>query len=883
MSLNLALILVHWGKSEDSIQHFDYSLACFDSIASQILVSGLDSKEVYDIMIDRCNIVTLEKAKALCLSGANAVDRHEVRKGLALLQEAKKLLSKFDDDEKLVQTSITIANAYHLLNEFGEALENYKTAHSILDRIYKNKGTLSLENRQKYNYYYFMSKISAGFADTLKQISANKEALMYYSQSREYLKKYREDSETKFWLRIQIDVGVANVMSTTKKYDQALKQYTLILNRLKRIANSELEAAAVEMNVGNTYLLMERFDEAQASYHKAKEVYLSKGDYERVAKLYNNIGMAFFNQKKNREAEDAFERSRDISASYGFIKEESTALLGLARVHFDLGNISDSYQCALQSFQIMEYIRGGIKSLHLQRDLLQDYLRLLDCLGEIHLYLYNKGNNIGHLTSALNFFELMKNTTLAESIQIEPFISNSEKTKELMMKEDKLVNLLQFNMAKLETLVKLRGTGKIAELAFKNSKETWEKEYTETYNEVENLRLECLISGDDIGCRPIPRRYNILFRALEAFPKNEKWIILEYVFSTACNRWIVFLISQEGSVDYEILATDSQDIQKIALRCRKIPIYMRGDWDKKADRALRAISKELYHLLVPKKIGDIMKKLNIDYVIIVPDNILHWIPFEIIYDGDEYWGLKYALSYNFSLDIGRICLSRFNKYGLFSSIFLLVQNPTCDLEGADEEGEMLMDLVKSKKAMINPLVREQAKEKDFLFAANSDDYSVYHHAGHAQFFGKNPTLSYLRFHANNTCYAKACGGTENLHTPEMLNANEIIQKLRFRRAPLLYLSACETGISETETGEVFGLLRSLIYAGATSLVSSKWSVKDEIGPIFAEVFYNRLLEGDSASVALKEARKATFNRDPMAVSNWAVFSLNGNPFQSVMR
>lgn len=61
------------------------------------------------------------------------------------------------------------------------------------------------------------------------------------------------------------------------------------------------------------------------------------------------------------------------------------------------------------------------------------------------------------------------------------------------------------------------------------------------------------------------------------------------------------------------------------------------------------------------------------------------------------------------------------------------------------------------------------------------------------------------------------------------------------RVTLLTLSACETGINERRPGdELIGLVRSLLYAGAPSVVVSLWTVNDLSTRLLMERFYECL-------------------------------------------
>lgn len=99
-------------------------------------------------------------------------------------------------------------------------------------------------------------------------------------------------------------------------------------------------------------------------------------------------------------------------------------------------------------------------------------------------------------------------------------------------------------------------------------------------------------------------------------------------------------------------------------------------------------------------------------------------------------------------------------------------------------------------------------------------------------------------------------------------------------APLVMLSACETGLGQTETrGEgVIGLTRAFMYAGAPTVGVSLWSVADNSTPQLMTDFYQRLLAGQgmSPAAAMRAAQQNMIaGKKYSAPFYWAPFVLIG--------
>jgi len=94
---------------------------------------------------------------------------------------------------------------------------------------------------------------------------------------------------------------------------------------------------------------------------------------------------------------------------------------------------------------------------------------------------------------------------------------------------------------------------------------------------------------------------------------------------------------------------------------------------------------------------------------------------------------------------------------------------------------------------------------------------------------------------------------------------------------LVVLSACETGLGEVRAGEgVFGLRRSFILAGASTLVMSLWKVPDQPTQELMEDFYRRVLSGQPRAEALREAQLALSAKYPNP-RDWGAFICQGDP------
>ncbi|NEQ70518.1 MAG: CHAT domain-containing protein, partial [Symploca sp. SIO2D2] len=106
----------------------------------------------------------------------------------------------------------------------------------------------------------------------------------------------------------------------------------------------------------------------------------------------------------------------------------------------------------------------------------------------------------------------------------------------------------------------------------------------------------------------------------------------------------------------------------------------------------------------------------------------------------------------------------------------------------------------------------------------------------------------------------------------LLSAGEILD-LRLD-TQLVVLSACDTGRGEISSDGVIGLSRSLILAGAPSVIVSLWLVPDAPTASLMIEFYRQLDQNQDKAQALRQAMLTTKQQHPNP-RDWAAFTLIG--------
>ena len=97
------------------------------------------------------------------------------------------------------------------------------------------------------------------------------------------------------------------------------------------------------------------------------------------------------------------------------------------------------------------------------------------------------------------------------------------------------------------------------------------------------------------------------------------------------------------------------------------------------------------------------------------------------------------------------------------------------------------------------------------------------------------------------------------------------------RADLVVLSGCQTGLGEEINGEgLVGLTRGFMYAGASRVVASLWSISDLATATLMAEFYKSMENGMRPAAALRAAQIQMWKQQQWkSPYYWAAFQIQG--------
>ena len=167
------------------------------------------------------------------------------------------------------------------------------------------------------------------------------------------------------------------------------------------------------------------------------------------------------------------------------------------------------------------------------------------------------------------------------------------------------------------------------------------------------------------------------------------------------------------------------------------------------------------------------------------------------------------------------------------------------------------------------LVGARATERALRLALQSD--GIVHVASHGVMEAESPMFSRIELAGGDG--AQADNGRLEVHEVLALRVN----------SPLVFLSGCETGVGEAwssryaRTDDHATLDQAFLYAGARTVVATRWRVGDESAAAFAGRFYAHLSAGGDAADAVAAAQRDLIrDRRFSAPRYWAAYAASGS-------
>ncbi|MBX2840944.1 MAG: tetratricopeptide repeat protein [Flammeovirgaceae bacterium] len=808
--------------------------------------------------------------------------KNNYEKALGLHHKSLEIrLELFGQDHADVATTYNnIAIIFRIRGDFSKALEYYQRSLDIRKKIFgKSHPAIAA------------SYINMGI--TYSELENYYEAVNYYKMALEIDQAtagpnhpYVADYYNNMAISYKEMGAYENSLATLKK---ALVIYQ------SNFGNIHPNIAKNHTTVGMVYEKMGKYDLALAELQKAIPIFKQTigENNAQMAVVYQEIGRVLNSQKEFGAALDSIHKSINIltnstttedwlsNPELDNIMDKRALLISLflrAQVFHQKGMAQTDSSSQIQELSfaeetyslvtdLSEQLRWGISGMGSKIILGKKNHTILDEAISNSIALFELTENKSHLERALNYAEKNKAALLHNALQ-------GLQTKEIAGIEQTLLEKeseLKQEIAYLQTSI---------QKAKKENKETDKLEkYQQEYFNLKNEQKELIATFEESYPSYFQLKYQSLELNFELIREKLKphELMMEF-FVGEKDIYLFYLNKKELNYFKTAKPTEFENSIQILAESLKSP-------DKKI---IFEESSYLYQLLLADVLGQ-HQKGEIQKLIIIPDDLLSYIPFDILiqdaspkmnsYKAYNYLIRNFEISYHYS----GTSLFQTPSYSEnqetfigFAPIYsgadkenLLALNTTersylsasPPLPFAQEEVKSIAQLM-GGQALTGPNASEQQ------FKIKSPGFEIIHIASHTLINDENPMYSKLIFNSENDSIEDGF-----LNTYELYN-----MKLN---ADLVALSACNTGIGKYYKGEgVMSLARGFLYAGVPNILMSLWPASDQSTKVIMGDFYEEIKKGNSKASALRNAKlKYLKKADNITAAPyyWANFIFMGSP------
>ncbi|MEO9482621.1 MAG: CHAT domain-containing protein [Ekhidna sp.] len=742
--------------------------------------------------------------------------KEQYRAASELYFQAKKLYEeqKFDIPYLLQLVYGSIGDYYLIKNDYKNAERNLMFALDIAESLFDSNHPRMSELHGSLGHVYIGLE--------------NPEKILYHFEADYLISKYGKKKGS-------YDLIVANnVMGMSllnvKNYQAALPYLKLAYDDMTiYFPTFDLGVHIVGMNVGITYNKLKMYDEAK----KYLEESIALGVKSTGAKSQTVTEATVYLSFTYEEAGDnqkALELYTDAINAIALFKPDEplsvyTEVVDIVTISFVLENRARLYLKMYRDEQNRKYLDLAQKDAQLNLDILHKFQETFSTesrsslsfeLGygyyissDIDLHLFRETNDQSYLTNILNYSERNKSDYLRTSLNLEEAKAFANIPSELLDQEKEL---------------KIRKEGLKARV----------------------------ITAENSGEEAIPWDSLVMIqKSIDSLADK----LREYVDPSITYQEKSLTELQNQLDDNEaIMEILFQDDILINLLIAKDQVLVKRDSAKNLTDQILTFRDEIQALseifttrtaLTELLLSDLSKlSSNIRKLKIVRDGSLHYLPFELLGEGENYLLEKYDITYVNYLKESTDSAPSNNRLLSYAPDFTSDQLASLDpvrgdlasIPGAFEE-------IKSIESLFEGESVSSGLATETSFKSKAKDFGIIHMATHAIVDDANPEISRLAFNLT--------GDTLNdgyLHAYEIFNM-EI-------PAHLVTLSACNTGYGKIQRGEgVMSLSRAFAFAGVPSTVVSLWPASDKSTPELMKYFYQNLKEGQTKDVALNNARK----------------------------
>jgi CHAT domain-containing protein len=717
---------------------------------------------------------------------------------------------------------------------------------------------------------YLAGQIAMSFGEVHEAYGQLSTALDYFRQSLAHYDAGAHDLSAATDARYK----VGRVLARFSDFAGARQQIAQGLSAAEQMKNDILLGLGHE-DLGRVALLAGSYEEARLEFQSAV-TYFEKIDGHRLwARAQSQLGETEYLLENPEQANSAYRKALPVFKNSFDFTNEAALCFGIGKLALDQSNFKQAETYLERSIELTERLRENASSKELRSSFLASVHDRYETYVELLMALHAREPDKGRDIKAFEVSEFGRARALLDSLRNYQRELRQAPEPLLLVEEEKL----QKEEQKIVDQQALLLSGQYTQSA----KDEIDRKLTEIHSHNETLQARINNNPKFINLlRPERPSYkDIRDRIIDA-----ETSLLEYSLGT--RRSFVWVLTREG-ITYQELA-DKQTIEKAANQLVKL-LKTRPE-DAEHESRLQAAIAEVSRLVVEP----ISSQLRTSRVIVVPDGILQYVPFQVLTASaradDSLIDRFDVVNAPSASTLAIVRQQRMNRQpgarlliGFGDPVFSSGSPSQDGKETASSETRSggvfnpgkLPNLFFSKRELRNiedlagddaEIYVDHAASRRNLLNVNLSDFRILHMVTHGVFDDRQPDLSGLVLSlvdANKQQLDGFVGLADiyKLHAP----------------LDLVVLSACDSALGENVRGEgLIGLTRGFMYAGASSVVASYWKVNDEASAELMKQFYANMLQHNLPPSAALRAAQNTIRQKPGWHSPyfWAGFTFQGD-------
>jgi CHAT domain-containing protein/tetratricopeptide (TPR) repeat protein len=830
--------------------------------------SGQRAAQLWRDLQDRAG-----EARALYYLGAPYMRLGDVRRSAATLESALSIWRELDNAVEQASTLVELNFLAIRLGQWQRALGLLNEARSLL--------------QDKEAEPFIAGQIANSLGEVYEAYGQLETALTYFEEALTLYRDHARDREAAATARRK----AGRVRARLGDYALATQQIEDSLREALEIDDKRLAALCHE-DLGRVYLTAGQHDAAAQQFSQAVALHEQGGRRREWARAQTFLGQTRHLLGDAAAAAESYRQALQVFRSFEDYTNEAALCFGLGKLELEQQNLDAAGDYLKRSIELTEQLRENAPSKDLRSSFLDSvhdrYETYVELLMQRHAAQPGEGFNV----AAFEASELGRARSLVDSIRDHRRELRRAADPALLLEEERL----QVDEQKLlDRRARLR-----SEEAPEESRQEVEAELVRLRSRRETLEAQINSSASfNALLRPAPLKLaDIQNQVLDA-----ETSLLEY--SLGGQKSYLWIITPAGLESYELA-----DKRVIEAAAHKLAVLLNEPPDgAQKQEETRAAVAELSRLVL----GPVADKLKTYRLIVVPDGILQYIPFQILtpsQDSDEPLIARHEIINAPSASTLALVRQQMQNRPAAPKLLAALGDPVLSSNyswkapGAragrgggpspleEEQRRQRRSARRPEQtpepSKLPPLFFAKDELNELRRMAPTDEALIY-----TEFDATRDNLRNLDLTQYRILHV-ATHGLLNAREPELsglvmslvdqegrpLNGFVGLADIYKLHAPvdLVVLSACQTALGKEVRGEgLVGLTRGFLYAGASSVVASLWEVDDEVTAELMKRFYDNMLRrGMRPAAALREAQNS-IRQEPQWRSPyyWAAFTLQG--------